>query len=294
MGKSDYSIEDLYKAIITINGYFFENNYGKLIVKTNFGSIHDYCYYGNKSKNGNCNGYFELTSSGVIHLLKELKGISGLEYEQLAEYAILWLSYKLNISQKTKDTKLNDFYTKYIETNKYYNNKINGSDGPTYKDIINTKKDLMNTNDLYYLNHPFSLLCNLYKMINGQKQLCNFYLDYANKFADSFKKRNELSNNIEGSSYNKILSTLSDDYKNIKKTCKDFPSLPELTPKKAPVEKSGQPTALSSEGTSSSSSISTALIPGLSAFSVIPVFLGIAYKTIFKNKIKKSKEENET
>ncbi|CAD2096462.1 CIR protein PIR protein [Plasmodium vinckei brucechwatti] len=314
-----YNIENVYKAIITINDYFFENKQGQLIVPNNNRSIHDYCHYGSNTGKGNCSGYFEMAGSGVIHLIKKLKDTHNLEYEQLAEYAILWLSYKLNIYTKNNTPKLNDFYTKYIETNKHYNEKING-DGPTYKAIIDKKKNLMYTNDVYYLNHPFSLLCNLYKMINEGYTYCNFYLGYANLFADSFKKRNEHSNNKEGSLYNKILSTLSDDYTNVKniyhsKKCTSFPSIPEIKHKKRPVENSVKGSLESSangseqilgytpEGTSSNSSISTTLIPGLSVVSVIPVFLGIAYKySLFgvdklfqrqyiKNKLKKVKKK---
>ncbi|CAD2084745.1 CIR protein PIR protein [Plasmodium vinckei brucechwatti] len=280
MAQSPYSIKDVYKAIITINNYFKEGPNGSATVSKNNGSIHDYCHYRSTTGKGKCNDYFELTSSSVIQLLKTLKGMPGLECEQLAEYAILWLSYKLNqhSNHKNKSANLNDFYTKYIETNNDYNKKINGDGSPTYKEIINKKKDLMNIKEIFHFDTPFSLLCNLYKMTNDAYLFCNYYLDHATRFAASFKLRNQQSNNIEGSSYNKILSTLSDDYKNIKKKCVKFPSLQELNPKKVPVVNSEQPTALSSEVTSSSSSISTTLIPGLSTFSVIPVFLGIAYK----------------
>ncbi|CAD2089284.1 CIR protein PIR protein [Plasmodium vinckei brucechwatti] len=278
MANPSYNINDVYGAIYKINNYFGEFNNGGVIFDKTDGEIHKYCHYRSKSGSDKCRDYLEKASSGVIHLLKELKGISGLEYEQLAEYAILWLSYKLNISQKTKDTKLNDFYTKYIETNKHYNNRIKGDGSLTYKDIIDKKKNLIYTNDLYYLNHPFSLLCYLYTMTKYETWVCGAYLQYANLFAESFKKRSQLSDNIEGSSYNKILSTLSDDYCNLKKTCKIFPSLPKIEPKKKPSENPVQSTALSPEATSSSSSISTTLIPGLSVVSVIPVFLGIAYK----------------
>ncbi|SCL87443.1 Plasmodium variant antigen protein Cir/Yir/Bir, putative [Plasmodium chabaudi adami] len=90
---------------------------------------------------------------------------------------------------------------------------------------------------------------------------------------------------IENSSYNKLLSTLSNDYNNLKKIygnkCTNFKSLPELTPQKIPVGNSAkggeQMLGKTYEATSSSSSILNTVIPVLSTFA-IPVFLGVAYK----------------
>ncbi|CAD2083964.1 CIR protein PIR protein [Plasmodium vinckei brucechwatti] len=294
MANPNYSIEGLYNDIITINGYFSEDKKGQLTVNTKYGSIHDYCHYENNS--GKCNNYFEMASSGVIHLLKKLKDTHKLEDDKLAEYAILWLSYKLNqhSNHKNKSANLNDFYTKYIETNNDYNKKINGDGSPTYKEIINKKKDLMNIKEIFHFDTPFSWLCYLYTMTKSEYWYCDFYLQHANSFADSFKLRYDKPNNKEGSSYRKLLSTISNDYGNLKKRCKKFPPLPELTPQKRPEENlaqnpveipvknsgkdSGQILGHTSEATSSSSSILSTLIPGLSTFSVIPVFLGIAYK----------------
>ncbi|CAD2106463.1 PIR protein CIR protein [Plasmodium vinckei brucechwatti] len=281
MANSDYSIEDLYGDINKIDDYFFENQNGRLTVQRKHGSIHEYCHYGNNSGQGKCDGYFQMASSGVIHLLKKLKNTHRLEYDKLAEYAILWLSYKLNIFQKTKGTKLNDFYTKYIKTNNDYNKKIkdNDSDSLTYMEIIDRNKDLMNIKEISKFNNPFHILIYLYSMVYDEIALCNHYLPYAKTFANEFEKLNKDSNNIEKSLYNRMLSTLSYDYNKLKniygnKKCTGFPSLPELTPQKM----DAQPTALSSDVISSSSSISTTLIPSLSIFSIIPVFLGISYK----------------
>ncbi|CAD2086706.1 CIR protein PIR protein [Plasmodium vinckei brucechwatti] len=286
MGKSDYSIEDLYKDIIKINNYFFEKKLkdGGTVLIVNE-PIHDYCHYENNSGSGKCDGYYQMASSGVIHLLKNLKNNHKLEDDKLAEYAILWLNYKLNIFQKTKGTKLNDFYTNYIETNNDYNKEINGNDGLTYKDIINKKKDLMDMDikEISHFNYPFSLLCYLYSMVYDAYTYCKFYSGFAKDLADSFIIRNKLPNNKEGSSYRKLLSTLSDDYNklkdiyNRKKSC-DFPSIPKIEYQKRPVVDSEQILGHTSEVTSSNSSILSTLIPGLSTFSVIPVFLGIAYK----------------
>ncbi|EUD69583.1 hypothetical protein YYG_05203 [Plasmodium vinckei petteri] len=162
----------------------------------------------------------------------------------------------------------------------------------------------MNINEMTKFSYPFSILLFLYSEINKNITNCKTHLGQAKDFDTRFKEFNNDSNNIEGSSYNKLLSTLSNDYNHLKKryydknkSC-DFPSLPKLTPKKRPTEisekGSGQniveiSTGISgkdseqilghtSEDTSSSSSIASKLIPVLFIFSAIPVFLGIAYK----------------
>ncbi|CAD2102124.1 CIR protein PIR protein [Plasmodium vinckei petteri] len=293
MAKPSYNIEDVYRAISTINGYFYEEKQNGATIQKTEKIIHDYCHYGKASGNGNCSDYFQKASSGVIHLLKKLKGVSGLECDKLGEYAILWLSYKLLIKPKNNGVNLNHFYTNYIVKNNDYNNKIkdNDNDSLTYKAIIDTKKDLMNIKKITEFSYPFSILFYLYNVIKGNSLDCKKYPNYANNFAKQFEELSKDSNNIEGSSYNKMLSTLSNDYNNLKKiydnknSC-NFPPLPEIKPKKKPSENpaeiSGrgfeQISGQTSEVISSSSSISTTLIPGLSVVSAIPVFLGIAYK----------------
>ncbi|CAD2097346.1 PIR protein CIR protein [Plasmodium vinckei] len=309
MANPSYNVEAVYKDIYTINNYFTEYTQGNLIFQSTDPKIHDYCHYMNNSGKGRCPNYIEKASSGVIYVLKSLEKY-GLEYDKLAEYAILWLRYKLNQKAPYHTTNLNDFYINHIEKNNDYNKiKVNGL---TCKEIIDKKKDLMNINEMTKFSYPFSILLFLYSEINKKIPNCTKHLGQAKDFDTRFKEFNNDSNNIEGSSYNKLLSTLSNDYNHLKKryydknqSC-DFPSLPELTPKKSiaqnrveiPVKNPGkgskQILGHTSDVTSSSSSISTTLIPALSVFSVIPVFLGIAYKTIYKKKIKKSKEENET
>ncbi|CAD2105400.1 PIR protein CIR protein [Plasmodium vinckei] len=310
------NFKNAYYEIYMINDYFGENNKGQLTVNTKYKPIHNYCYNGKKSGFGNCRNYLEMVSCSVIYLLRSLKNMYNLEDDKLAEYAILWLSYKLNKKQKNGGMNLNDFYTNYIVKNNHYNEKIKGNDSLTYKEIINTKKDLMDMDikEISKFNNPFHILFYLNYVFHDEYFPCQQYLGYAKTFVSKFEEFNKNSKNIEGSLYNKLLSTLSDDYKNLKniygkKSC-NLASLPELTPQKIPVEKSvdisgqdsldspvvnsGQTFVQTPEVTSSDSSILTTLIPALSTFSVIPVFMGIAYKTIYKKKIKKSKEEIET
>ncbi|CAD2089400.1 CIR protein PIR protein [Plasmodium vinckei lentum] len=289
MAKPSYNIENVYKDINTINNYFTETKEnGSRIQRTN-PIINNYCHYGNNSGKGKCSDYIQRASSGVIYVLKTLKENYDLEYDKLAEYAILWLRYKLNQKAPYNNTQLNEFYTNHIEKNNDYNNKIKDND-LTYKEIIDKKKDLMNINEMTKFSYPFNLLLFLYNATNANTLNCTNHSYYASEFATRFKQFSTDPNNIEGNSYNKILSTISNDYDNLKKKCKNFPSLPELTPKKSttqnpvvnpvanPGNVSGQISGKTSEVTSSSSSMLSTLIPGLSVVSVIPVFLGIAYK----------------
>ncbi|KEG00956.1 hypothetical protein YYE_03989 [Plasmodium vinckei vinckei] len=309
--SSDY-LKDLYNDIFEINNYFYENQKdGKtFIISKNV--INNYCHYRDTSENGLCKNYFQMASSGVIHLLKNLKDKYNLDYDKLAQYAILWLIYKLNLKENNQVIDLNHFYTHYIVNNKDYNNKINGDGSLTYKDIIDKKKDLMDIKEISQFNDPFDTLLTLYYVIKQKYWNCTKYSNDANKFASKIEELNKDSNN-KSDSYNKLLFTLSDDYKNLKEKCTNFPSLPIIEPKKgspqnnveSPEEKSieesekvsgtdfgtdfgtdvgtdsgtdfGQTLVETPEGTSSSSSILNTVIPALSTFA-IPVFLVVAYK----------------
>ncbi|VTZ79227.1 PIR protein [Plasmodium yoelii] len=287
MEGSSYNIEDVYKEFVTISNYFEEEKGNDGTITLNYrDEINNYCHYENTSVKGNCNNeYFKMISSGVIHLINNLKGKNVLDYDKLAEYAILWLSYKLDQSKKNTSKNLSDFYTNYIEKNKYYNNNIINGDNMTYKAIINRKKDLMDNNEISKFNSPFNILYFLYYEISDEHPDCKQNLDLAKNFAKEFEKLNEDSNNTVDSSYNKLLSTLSNDYKNLIKKCPDFKSLSKIKPKKNPVEDpgkvsgtdSGQISGETSEGVSSSS-ITSKLIPVLLILGAIPIFLGIAYK----------------
>ncbi|VEV56667.1 PIR protein CIR protein [Plasmodium vinckei vinckei] len=283
MAESSDNLKDVYREFATIDEYFYVTDEGQFRVDTAHKSINDYCNSWWDQGKDNCHNHLEMTNCSVIYLLKNFKKY-GLEYDKFAEYVILWLSYKLNRNPQHKFDKLNDFYTKYIETNTHYNNIINDDGNMTYKDIIDKKKELMdmNINEISKFNGLFSILFYLYYLFNVERLNCETNLKLANNFADIFKERNNDSNNIKGSLYNQILSTLSDDYNILinkyGNKCTNFKSLTELNPQKIPVGNSVQPTVLSPEGTPSSSSILNTVIPVLSTFSVISLFLGVAYK----------------
>ncbi|KEG00236.1 hypothetical protein YYE_04904, partial [Plasmodium vinckei vinckei] len=263
-----------YKEIGTIDGYFGvkEGKDGKKTLYYNE-LIHKYCNYSITSGTGGCDVYFQWANCGFIYLLKSLKDKYNLDYDKLAQYAILWLSYKLNTAPDGCNINLVKFYTEYIEKNNYYNEKIKDNGSTTYKGIIDKKKDFMNIKEITKFNALFFIIFSSYYLIDAKDFECTKYLGFVNQFVQNFKDLNNDPKNIENSSFSQILSTLSNDYENIKKIYNDkksceIPSIPQLTPK-SPVR--------NPEATSSSSSIASKLIPGLSTFA-IPVFLGVAYK----------------
>ncbi|CAD2095629.1 PIR protein CIR protein [Plasmodium vinckei petteri] len=267
---ANYNIKDVYKEISTIDSYVSVTKQDKGTIEYINGSIRNYCPHDRRREGiGTCYFYHEMATSGVINLVEKLMK-HGLDYDKLAEYAILFLSYKLYQNPEYSHRKLNDIYTNHIEKNEYYNNKIKVN-GLTCKEIINRKKDLMNMNikEISKFYEALKTLCNMYNNYNESGLNCEKFSNDANEFVKNFKELNDDSNINGNASYSKLLFTLSDDYNNLKNKCTDFPPLPKV---KTPPSK---------------------LIPALSTFSVIPVFLGIAYKTIFKKKIKKNKEEHE-
>ncbi|SCL84034.1 CIR protein [Plasmodium chabaudi adami] len=246
MEESSDNLKDPYYEIHTINNYFWEDNNGNLKVNPKCKSIHNYCYYGDTPGKDKCNNYLEMTNCSVIYLLKTLKETYKLKDDKIAEYAILWLNYNLNINPNNNFTNLNEFYTKYIVNNKCYDDKI--KDKMTYKNIIDANKDLTNMNikEISKFSGPFSILFYLYYAYYHYYWDCDRNLGYANSFVSEFKNLNDDPNNIENSSYNKLLSTLSNDYNNLKNifydknaSCK-FPSLPKIEPKENSVGNSGK------------------------------------------------------
>ncbi|SCL87488.1 CIR protein, partial [Plasmodium chabaudi chabaudi] len=248
-----------YKEFVTINGYFYEDENDGSITQVTNEAIHNYCDYDDRQEKGKCSGYYEMTSSGVIYLLENLKKKCNLDDDKLAEYAILWLSYKLKIKENNMIKKLSDFYNSYIERNEYYNKNINGGDGLTYKEIIDKKKDLMDMdiNEIFKLEAPFNILYYLYDQISDEKSFCTKYSNYAKKFAEKYEILFNNNNDTEDSPFSQILYTLSDDYNNLQKKCTNFPSIP-VYPR--------------------SFSIKVTLIPITFIFVAIPIFLEFAYK----------------
>ncbi|VTZ67597.1 CIR protein [Plasmodium chabaudi chabaudi] len=291
--KAFKDIDKLIKVESSGEDVFIENN--KI--------LNAYCPTYVNGEGGQCIGYIEIVNSGFISLLEKFNNFDNgrnLESERRFQYAILWLGYKLNKYSNIKLTILNDFYTK-IKINSKYIMHITGNETyKNYKDHIDKKPDLMNMNikTIFKFYEALQILCNMHNEDKEKNTDCTKCSQDAEKFVESFKELNDDSNHIEGSSYSQILSTLSNDYDNFKKTCcngqsKNLPSLPQIKPTKISSQKSlegsgkgsaqkslespGHTYGQNSEDISLKSPIANTLIPVLSIFAV-PIFLGIAYK----------------
>ncbi|ETB56454.1 hypothetical protein YYC_05599 [Plasmodium yoelii 17X] len=112
-----------------------------------------------------CSSDDQKLSSVFIALLTLLNNNNNenLEGDKLVEYAILWLSYKLNQKKENEMTKLNDFYTNNVVNNCYYQ-KINaGSDNKINKNVIQKKIESMDIDikDISNFYDAFKSLCNI-------------------------------------------------------------------------------------------------------------------------------------
>ncbi|SCL92051.1 Plasmodium variant antigen protein Cir/Yir/Bir, putative, partial [Plasmodium chabaudi adami] len=274
-------IKEVCNAINSIDKFIWTKQSGAVMVVEYNEVLAAYCPFSNDLGKHACHSYDEMVSSSVLFFLKWLETDyhykDDLKNDKLAEYAILWLCYKLNKDPQDGINTLNDFYTKHIKTNTNYNKKIiKANDNTTYKDIVYKKKSWMNMNieDISQFYDAFKSLCNMYTAFDAKNNSCTKCSNYVNEFVVNFEKLNQNLHITEGSPYYQVLSTLSTDYDNLKKKCEhdksiSFPTLSSI--------KKAQSSALSSDSASSSSSIESKLIPVLSIFA-ISLFLGIAYK----------------
>ncbi|ETB58003.1 hypothetical protein YYC_04779, partial [Plasmodium yoelii 17X] len=259
-------------------------------------SFNNYCpIAGSENK---CETELDKINGGCLWLFDQLFVKNKKNDINIAEYIIIWLSYKLN--QKTYEgiNNLNDFYVKYIQNNTYYNKCDNGgqdcSDTLTeitgytnYKEIIDKKKELLSINfglmSKFY--DAFKPLCNMYTELDANDTSNKNYLDCAKEFVGKYNELNEVSDITEDSPYYQVLSTLSNDYNNFKGfcnrisvDCNDIPSLSPIKIKENGVQGSVHNDVQNFGVTSSSSSITNKLIPVVSIFVAISFFLGISYK----------------
>ncbi|VTZ67867.1 CIR protein [Plasmodium chabaudi chabaudi] len=258
-------------------------------------SLKAYCPTPNHLNKQECTYYEQVVASAFIALLTLFKNDDDdeedvLEDDKLAEYAILWLCYKIN-QETHKFSNLNKFYNKYIMNNEKNIKESNGAEAyKSYKDIINNKicSNTINIKETSKLYEAFEILCKMYNELDDDAKNCTKCLEDANKFVSKYEDLNKDSNITKNNHYYQVWNILSTGYDNFKKKCvndqSSFPSLPPLPtieqiqlPAKCSEELSIQPTVLSPDAASSSSSIASKLIPALLIFA-IPVFLGISYK----------------
>ncbi|ETB59990.1 hypothetical protein YYC_02383 [Plasmodium yoelii 17X] len=274
------------------------------------GTIKKYC------PNKNCDSDINKIHAGCLWLLNQFYG----DYDKFSNnangkidiviYIMTWLGYKLNQKLNTKFPNLNEFYNKHIENADEYNNHIDDVDDySSYKDLINKKKEYIDIDikDMSKFYDAFKILCKM--IINADKKDDGkTYLEKANEFVKKYKELNEGSNNIQGNSYNKILSVLSNDYidygkysihSHVKKlhpqliTEKKIPQVSESRPNETQMDSSSRGISTSSSDTTKSTSDTTEPTSDTTApssstlnkfisipfiFVVTLILLGIAYK----------------
>ncbi|EAA15712.1 putative yir1 protein, partial [Plasmodium yoelii yoelii] len=262
----------------------------------NLGNIKNYCSNGESDGTG-CKTDLDKINGACLWLFEQLF-VRNKKNINMAEYIIIWLSYMLNLKKESEITKLNDFYSKYIENNTHYTNcdndvkdcsdtlkKITGY--TNYKEIIDNKINVItiDINDMSKFYDAFKSLCNMYTELVAGELKCEKCLENAKEFVKTYDELNKNSNITKDSPYYQVLSTLSNDYHNFKNYLGNMPHLSPINIKENGVqnsgkifEQSGQGFEQISEVPSSSSSITSKLIPVLSIIGVIGFLLGISYK----------------
>ncbi|VTZ82022.1 PIR protein [Plasmodium yoelii] len=190
-------------AINTVDTYF--DDYLKETGEHTYGSLLNKLF-----SYDNCSNDDPKLVSEFITLLTLFNGIDS---DKLVEYAILWLSYKLNQKKENETTKLYDFYTEHIETNSCYKENI-GTDSKIKKDDICKKIKSMNIDikDISNFYDAFKSLCNMYSEIIAEDYQCNKCLENAGEFFEKCEKVKNAFDINKGSSYLQLWSSLSSDY----------------------------------------------------------------------------------
>ncbi|CDS44474.1 PIR protein [Plasmodium yoelii] len=235
----------------------------------------------------NCISDLEKINAGCLYLLDAFfkdpdlfKSVAKSNID-IVEYIIIWLSYMLSLKKQVGNTSnLQYFYNTYINNN-MYKKSITGVEQyyKNYKDLIDKTKNLINMDmsNISELYDAFKILCNMYLEFDEESPNCNKHSGKANEFVEKYKKIKEDPNVIEGSPYYKLLSTLSNDYDNLKNKCDSFPPLSSIEKTKNNVNLSERTEQISQDASSSSSTTNKLFIV-LSIFGAIAFFLGISYK----------------
>ncbi|EAA18850.1 putative yir4 protein [Plasmodium yoelii yoelii] len=239
-----------------------------------------------------CDSDFEKISAGLFYLLNQFFGPSGLfknnakNKNDIFDYIMIWLTYMLNLKENKSNNSLQYFYEIDIKNNQKYTNSITGfTEYNNYKDLLENKKIVnIDINNMSKFYDAFKSLCTMYNGFNDSTSDCTKYLDDANEFVNKYKELSKGSSIANDSFCNKILCTLSNDYDNFKKKCKDsssFPTIDKSNITSKCTEQTSEQNLISaviSEDMASSSSIGNKLFTVLSIFGAIAFLLGISYK----------------
>ncbi|CDU16000.1 PIR protein [Plasmodium yoelii] len=215
----------------------------------------------------------------LLSLLNDNNKNENLAGDKLVEYAILWLSYKLNQKKENGTIILNDFYNNIVVTNSCYYQKINAnsdSDNKISKDVIKKKIESMDIDikDISNFYDAFKSLCNMYNEIVADDDQCNKCLKSAGELFEKYEKLKNALDVNKGSSYYQLLSSLSNDYKIFENKYSDKCSNISLV-------------ACPRSSVTKNILITIAII-----FVAASIFLGIAYKYSllgFRNRFQKQK-----
>ncbi|ETB56475.1 hypothetical protein YYC_05548 [Plasmodium yoelii 17X] len=236
-------------------------------------------YCPNGDSENKCETDLDKIKAGFLFLFEQIivNNIDNLSKEEAKVfiiYIMIWFNYMLNL-KNVNNININDFYTKYTEENTNYikcksddidcNNILKDQLGyNNFTEIINERKDLLNIKfeDPSKVYDSFKLLCNMYYEVNGGDSNPENQLKTANQFFEKYKELNGYSDITEDSPYYQVLSTLSNDYNNIKNECSDcqssnFPTIPTYSRR---------------------SVIKNTLISIAFIVASVSIFLGIAYK----------------
>ncbi|ETB57279.1 hypothetical protein YYC_05075 [Plasmodium yoelii 17X] len=244
------------------------------------GNIKNYCSNGESEETG-CKTDLDKINGGCLWLFEQniinnIDSLSEDKFKIIIIYIMMWLNYMINLKKDGEINNLNDFYTKYIETNMYYtnckkddkdcNSTLNDKTGyDSFKEFIEKNRYLLNISfdDVSKFYAAFKSLCNLYTELDSNDTKCKKCLESAKEFVKKYDELN-VSDIAEYSPYYQILSILSKDYSNFKIYCKDNQvdcnDIPLLSPINT-TKKKLQSSELNFEDTSSSSPITNKLIP---------------------------------
>ncbi|ETB56997.1 hypothetical protein YYC_05344 [Plasmodium yoelii 17X] len=279
------------------------------------GTIKNYC------PKSNCDSNINKIHAGCLWLFNQFYG-SSYNFSSNANgnmnivvYIMIWLTHKLNKMLNTQFSNLNEFYSKHIQNTDEYKNHIdNVTEYKNYIDLINQKKKIIDIDikDMSKFYDAFKILCNMYINV-GKQGVSKTFLEYANEFVDEYQKLlNNNNTDREDSSYNQILSTLSNDYSVLGRNKIDgkpieLPSLPtEKTAEKVEISDFKGTKTVSMSGTQESNSKakisnSDSTLPSPSQVNkliLIPIIfvatlilLGIAYKYLLFGFRKRSQKQ---
>ncbi|VTZ80302.1 PIR protein [Plasmodium yoelii] len=200
--------------------------------------------------NINCDNNVGKIHAVCLFLFNALLGSSSFKINEnskiiIVEYIMIWLSYMLSrIENEGNSSTLQFFFSVYINGGDYYS---------SYKDLINKNNYFlkMDNNIISKFYGAFKSLCNLYTQFDEDTDNCKNYLEGDNEFIKKYEELKKDSKITKDNSYSQLLSTLLNDYNNLKDKCNDA---------------------------SSFTSIANKLFIVLSIFAAIAIFLGISYK----------------